>query len=113
MQFLGNMPGTEKDQKPGNGVDDKTRYRCVEVLPGGIDCCQAANDILGKRFLRAEIPALPLATCDAEVCRCSYELLDDRRTSHRRASDAVGDSATLFFEADNRHRSSSGRRHDD
>lgn len=113
MQIQANPAGMNNKELADKREQGNCRYRCVEVLPGGLDCCQAARDILGKRFLRKEIPSLPLDACDAKDCRCSYELLDDRRTGARRISDVVGNTTTLFFDSDNRQRTSSGRRFTD
>lgn len=60
---------------------NRSSYRAVEVLPGQDGCCTAAGSILGKRFLSDEVPMLPLTTCDAESCGCTYKLHADRRRS--------------------------------
>lgn len=113
MQVPANKSGINNKRTPVNKEEGNSRYRCVEVLPGSLDCCHAAQDLLGRRFLSDEVPSLPLDACDADNCRCSYELLDDRRSSARRVSDVVGNNTTLFFESGKRHRTSTGRRQDD
>jgi hypothetical protein len=110
MQIPANLTINNKKQSSDISEHKSSQYRCVEVLPGNLDCCQAVQDILGKRFLSKEIPSLPLNTCDAQDCRCSYELLDDRRTHIRRVPDAAGNTTSPFFESHERHRDSTGRR---
>jgi hypothetical protein len=48
--------------------------------------CVAARTLRGKRFLSAEAPTLPLASCGG-ACRCSYKHHDDRRQKRRRSAD--------------------------
>lgn len=55
-------------------------YRAVAIEAG--DCaCAAVEDVAGKRFLvsSGEVPALPVAGCDAARCTCKYLHQDDRR----------------------------------
>ena len=50
--------------------------------------CQAAKDNLGKRYLSAEAPFLPLRDCDRpDQCNCRYKHYDDRRREQRRRAD--------------------------
>jgi len=113
MQIPANETGNHKKLLLDIKQQANSEYRCVEVLPGSLDCCQAARDILGKRFLSDQVPSLPLDACDARDCQCSYELLEDRRTNSRRVSDALSNNTTLFFDSESRHRTSTGRRHND
>jgi hypothetical protein len=108
-----NVTAANKKKLSDTDEQGNSRYRCVEVLPGSLDCCQAVQDILGQRFLSKQIPSLPLDACDAQDCRCSYEFLADRRTSVRRVSDAVGNTTLQFVEMHDRHRVRTGRREGD
>jgi hypothetical protein len=113
MQIPANPTGINKKLLSETDSNGNSRYRCVEVLPGSLDCCKAAQDILGQRFLNNQIPSLPLDACDAANCLCSYEHLPDRRTNSRRVSDAVSHSTSQFFESQERPRTSTGRRQQD
>jgi hypothetical protein len=54
-------------------------------------CCEAARGLLGRRFLAAVAPRLPLADCTAkDVCSCKYKHHEDRRGSPRRKEDKSG-----------------------
>jgi hypothetical protein len=111
VQFLASLSG--KTNKTTNGGKSNSRYRCVEVQTHRDDCCKAAHDLAGKRFLHGEVPALPLDECDAGECGCDYKLLDDRRSGPRRASDVASDMAKRYVESDDRRPRTSGRRWDD
>jgi hypothetical protein len=113
MQIPANPTGINKKLLSDTDSNGNSRYRCVEILPGSLDCCMAARGILGQRFLNNQIPSLPLDACDAPDCQCSYEHLPDRRTHSRRVSDAVGQSTSAFFESQERPRISTGRRQGD
>jgi hypothetical protein len=58
-------------------------YHAVSIKPGQ-DCCEAAAQLGGIRFLPARAPALPLPNCRAAVCRCSYQHFADRRAGDDR-----------------------------
>jgi hypothetical protein len=59
------------------------KYRAVELQL--CECpCESALAIAGKRLLKSEAPALPLAGCPHKKCRCSYIQYDDRRVAQRR-----------------------------
>lgn len=98
---------TTTDGKPG----DKSRYRGVELHSGPRGCCEAMRALAGKRFLKDEIPGLPLADCDRDDCQCSYELFDDRRTQNRRA--ASEERGFVNEPIDNERAANPGRRTDD
>ena len=53
---------------------------------------------------------LPLGGCTAEVCCCTYQLYDDRRTDKRRTSDEVFDIRSQLYDNDQRNRNKNGRR---
>ncbi|MBT8103172.1 MAG: hypothetical protein KJO95_09405 [Gammaproteobacteria bacterium] len=77
------------------------------------ECCQAIQAIADQRFLSEDTPMLPLRSCDAATCNCTYERFDDRRTDSRRASDVGFDMASQLCNQDNRASLSAGRRDDD
>ena len=54
-------------------------------------CCGAARGLLGRRYLAAEAPRLPLAECTVkDACSCKYKHHEDRRGSPRRKEDKSG-----------------------
>jgi hypothetical protein len=91
----------------------KEEYRGVEVVSHGGQCCQAAQAIVGQRFLTDEAPMLPLKGCDAAECKCSYRRFGDRRTDMRRASDVGFSMASTLHDDENRSNASKGRRNED
>jgi hypothetical protein len=64
-------------------------YRAVE-LKLCHDPCEAALVIAGKRLLKSEAPALPLAECKHKKCKCRYIQYDDRRFEQRRGASPYG-----------------------
>lgn len=60
------------------------KYRAVE-LQLCENPCESALAIAGKRLLKSEAPALPLAGCPYKKHRCSYTQYDDRRLMQRRS----------------------------
>ena len=90
-------------------INGKSRYRGVQVNGIRADCCAAVQAVAGQRFLSDEVPMLPLRGCDANDCRCTYELFDDRRTDIRRASDETFHIASQLCEQDNRSGTASRR----
>lgn len=88
-------------------------YRGVQVLAHGEACCQAVKSIADERFLLEEAPMLPLPTCDAETCHCTYRRFDDRRSDIRRTSDLGFDIASQLGDQTNRISRSVGRRSED
>ena len=113
MQVPANLTGTYKKRSADSSAQENSKYRCVEVVPGSLDCCYAVQELLGERFLSKQIPSLPLDGCDAQDCQCSYAHLKDRRTDARRVSDAVGNDTSTFYKMHDRNRISTGRRHGD
>lgn len=75
------------------------RFGAVEIRMRS-NACAAAKALEGQRFLARSAPALPLPSCDAAHCACSFGKLSDRRTESRRLEHG-GLSATLFL-ANNR-----------
>ncbi|MDH3531411.1 MAG: hypothetical protein OEO82_00700 [Gammaproteobacteria bacterium] len=93
--------------------DNSSKYRGVQVNPNQEICCAAVRAMVGKRFLSHEVPALPLDDCDADDCRCSYELFSDRRTDYRRKAGVVSDVAGQILSNDQRSSKTRGRRRED
>ena len=116
MGFLATLTGIGTNQTKttrNNRAFKLSRYRGVQVNANSADCCEAVQGTTGKRFLSAHVPKLPLNGCDANNCRCTYELYDDRRTDIRRASDVAFDIASQLCQQDNRSSNSPDRRIDD
>lgn len=63
-------------------------YRAVAITCGQ-SACGAAADLEGQRFLAGEAALLPLANCDAVLCRCRYAHFEDRRDDDRRRPNAL------------------------
>ncbi len=84
------------------------RFHAVAIVPGERACAEA-KDLLGKRFLSREAPALPLKNCGSARCECRYEHYEDRRKSKRRAHD-LGVSIDGFDGDDHRQKSRRDRR---
>ncbi|MEQ1801712.1 MAG: hypothetical protein ABL989_07320 [Gammaproteobacteria bacterium] len=61
------------------------KFHGVSVKPGP-HACQAAQDLVGQRFLPDEAPAMPLAACDLTKCQCAYSHHGDRRDREDRRS---------------------------
>ena len=56
-----------------------TKYRGAEIIAAE-DACDAARSLMNVRLLSAEVPLLPLKTCDRPAtCKCKYRHFDDRR----------------------------------
>ena len=82
-------------------------YRSVSVAPGG-QCCAAAKDMVGKRYLSREAPRLPLANCTLPgSCSCKFKKASDRRDGERRE---LGPSETGRWFAGPENRKRGGRR---
>lgn len=65
--------------------------------------CSAATLCRTKRFLSAQLPALPLRDCDrAASCPCKYKHYDDRRAGARRTDDVHHDLRSQFLERNRR-----------
>ena len=57
----------------------RLKYRGAEVIAAE-GACDAARSIMNVRLLAAEVPLLPLKTCDRPAtCKCIYRHFDDRR----------------------------------
>ncbi len=73
--------------RPAADESDEERdthpYHCVTINPGQ-GACRTAQTLKGIRFLSAEAPLLPLASCDTTRCRCTFTHYQDRRRGDRR-----------------------------
>jgi hypothetical protein len=57
----------------------RLKYRGAEVIAAA-DACDAARSLMNVRLLAADVPLLPLKTCDRPAtCKCCYRHFDDRR----------------------------------
>ena len=57
----------------------RMKYRGAEVIATE-DACDAARSLTNVRLLAADVPLLPLKTCDRPAtCKCKYRHFDDRR----------------------------------
>ncbi len=64
-------------------------FKCVTIRP----CthpCKSARDMQAKPILAKDAPTLPLQSCNAITCKCSFERHEDRRmgTDRRDKQDA-------------------------
>ena len=65
------------------------KYRGAEVIAAA-DACDAARSLMNVRLLAADVPLLPLKTCDRPAtCKCIYRHFDDRRRGPRRIQHAL------------------------
>ena len=57
----------------------RLKHRGAEVIAAA-DACDAARSLTKLRLQSADIPLLPLKTCDRPAtCKCKYRHFDDRR----------------------------------
>ncbi len=65
-------------------------WRAVSVVAGEAPCAPV-RALLGKRFLVAQAPRLPLLECPwADDCDCQFRHHDDRRAEQRAENRAAG-----------------------
>jgi hypothetical protein len=81
-------------------------------IQAGRNCCRAARELQGHRFLSREAPSLPLKDCSSDNCMCHYQHHDDRRRGPRRARD-MGVAMDGWLEVDQRVQKGRGRRKSD
>ena len=113
MGLLANLirkPSTRAKTVAEPAGRNNSQFRGVEIVADNDNCCGAAREVAGQRFLSNQVPMLPLGGCTAENCRCTYELYDDRRTEARRAADEVFDMRSQLYNNDQRNRNKNGRR---
>ena len=85
-----------------------SKWHAVSIVLQGTSCA-AATLCRNKRFLAAQLPALPLRDCDkAAGCPCKYKHYEDRRAALRRTDDVHRDLRSEFLERN--RRSARGRR---
>ena len=94
-------------------TNTRSRFRGVQLNPNHDGCCDAVLVSVGHRFLSNEVPMLPLADCDSDDCRCTYELFDDRRTAVRRVGDFSHSLPRQFRLINRRKQAARGRRRGD
>jgi hypothetical protein len=86
-------------------------YRAVSIVSGDTGC-GAAAEFVGKRFLVAEAPRLPLEACSNPAgCTCSYRKHADRRTGEDRRLALPGEKSAWYHGSERRR--PSGRREED
>ena len=57
----------------------RLKHRGAEVIAAA-DACDAARSLTNLRLQSADVPLLPLKTCDRPAtCKCKYRHFDDRR----------------------------------
>jgi hypothetical protein len=57
----------------------RLKYRGAEVIAAE-SACDAARSLMNARLLAADVPLLPLKTCDRPAtCKCIYRHFNDRR----------------------------------
>jgi hypothetical protein len=76
------------------------RFAGVEIRAHR-NACRTARSLEGRRFLAKDAPALPLVSCTAVRCSCTFSKLADRRTDGRRL-DHAGLGASLFLNQNRR-----------
>jgi hypothetical protein len=84
----------------------KAKFRCV-VIKAGAGTCWSAMQLKTTPILMHEASALPLKTCDADKCNCTYKRYDDRRMRARR-NDLYG--SVQFMTAQKSRRKTRDRR---
>jgi hypothetical protein len=85
-----------------------SKWHAVSIVLQGTSCAAAAL-CRNKRFLAAQLPALPLRDCDKTAgCPCKYKHYEDRRAALRRTDDVHRDLRSDFLERN--RRSARGRR---
>lgn len=88
---LGYLLPTPEQRKSKSGrslpAPQSKSFRGVTIFSTD-GCCEAATRLESHRFLAQYAPQLPLGGCSqANVCRCRYRHLADRRLGPRRDSD--------------------------
>lgn len=86
MWFL-SEPKTRTSPRPavrGKTAGGTSMFHAVSIRPG-LESCEAAKKLKGKRLLSKNAPSLPLPQCGVADCQCWYEHFADRRLDDRRA----------------------------
>ena len=119
MQFLSRLIKNKQTsrriikKKETRVTNTRSRFRGVQLNPNHDGCCEAVLESVGQRFLSNDVPMLPLAACDSNDCRCTYELFDDRRTAVRRVGDFIHAAPRQFRLINRRSNGLRGRRRSD
>lgn len=83
-------PHKDSDRRGVHAIHHAGNWHAVSVTSEKF-CCEAARGLLGRRFLAAEAPRLPLADCTGkDACSCKYKHYEDRRGPPRRKEDKSG-----------------------
>ena len=99
--------------EPETGDNNKSKFRGVQLVINGDECCAAVRALNGQRFLSDEVPTLPLPDCDYDQCVCTYQLYDDRRTDSRRKAEKPFTISGSFRLRERRDEKPAGRRRED
>ncbi|MEP6388943.1 MAG: hypothetical protein ABJ056_03370 [Halioglobus sp.] len=79
-KLLRSTPG-KPAQRPGHKARQAQSHNPYQslslMLP--IAHCNAASSLADKRFLKREVPSLPLKGCDKATCKCGFLKHSDRR----------------------------------
>ena len=87
----------------------RLKFRGAEVI-GPDGACDAARSLMNVRLLAADVPLLPLKTCDRPgTCKCIYRHFDDRRRKFPRRVE----HALMTFTKGAERRKRRGRRDSD
>jgi hypothetical protein len=90
----------------------RPKYRGAEVI-APLSACDAARSLTSVRLLSAQVPLLPLKTCDrSATCKCKYRHFDDRRRVVRRENEDASVLMPVVHKAVER-RKQLGRRESD
>ena len=112
----GDSDNSNTDTNQTRKIPPAKPYSALSITPG-VNACEAAQRVSGRRYLLREAPKLPLAGCDPTVCKCRFSHHDDRRGSHEdRRHPSAADLTTQLYEAtgeSNRRKRKIGRRKTD
>jgi hypothetical protein len=76
--------------RPADATRRSNPWHAVSVLSTPV-CCQASQELRGRRFLSRDAPRLPLTDCpQPHSCRCAYKHHADRRGGLRRKDEITG-----------------------
>ena len=109
MKFVNHTPkqiGPRQSDPPNGGLvpvsHRSTRWHAVSIVTK-IPCCGSVHAFRGRRFLSAEAPLLPLASCTMrDTCTCAYKHHADRRGPPRRKEEITGVSQRRYIEQERR-----------
>lgn len=101
-------PGGRPPKRRVTAVHERVRkvrrdYKATSVSCG-TGACAKARSIDRKRFLREEVPTLPLGACDAGRCECTYRHHEDRRDASEDRRSLSGLGAELYVNANSERR---------